>query len=147
EWMARKYVSATAPKSKTWMMLGWLRPSAILASSTNIDTNWRERAYAEWIFLMTRVLASPCATVVRARNTSAMPPVPILRTSVYFPNCSMPEPEAAGQCSRWRAEIRSIPRRLLGRDHNGVIARSSNQVSVSQFENAKYSWPGPLHGD
>src|SRR5215475_3584093 len=39
---------------------------------------------------MTRVLLSPCATVVRARNTSAMPPVPILRISEYLPNCSMP---------------------------------------------------------
>jgi len=87
--IARKYVSPTAPKSKTWMMFGWFSPSAIFASSTNIVTNCRERANAEWIFLMTSVFASPCATVVRARNTSAIPPVPILRTSAYFPNCSM----------------------------------------------------------
>src|ERR1043166_2702257 len=72
------------------MMLGWLRPSAIFASSTNIATNCRLRAYAVWIFLITSVLLSPCATVVRARNTSAMPPVPILRISEYLPNCSMP---------------------------------------------------------
>ena len=65
--IARKYVSPTAPKSNTWMMFGWLRPSAIFASSTNIVTNWRLRAYAVWIFLMTRVLLRPCATVVRAR--------------------------------------------------------------------------------
>src|SRR5678816_1935206 len=38
---------------------------------------------------MTSVLFRPCATVVRARNTSAIPPVPILRISVYFPNCSL----------------------------------------------------------
>src|SRR6187549_532137 len=79
------------------MMFGWLRPRAILASSTNIVTNWRLRAYAVWIFLMTRVLLRPCATVVRARNTSAIPPVPILRISEYFPNCSI---RAEGPSSR-----------------------------------------------
>ena len=71
-------------------MLGWFKLSAILASSTNIATNWRLRAYAVWIFLITRVLLRPCATGVRARNTSAMPPVPILRIREYLPNCSMP---------------------------------------------------------
>src|SRR5262249_52051829 len=83
------------------------RPSAILASSTNIATNWRLRAYAVWIFLITSVLLRPCATVVRARNTSAMPPVPILRIREYLPNCSMPRAtlgtrSAAGVADRVR---------------------------------------------
>src|SRR5688572_21162718 len=80
------------------MMLGWLRPSAILASSTNIATNCRDRANAGWIFLITRVLFSPWATVVLARNTSAMPPVPIFLTSEYLPNCSIP---GARSNARW----------------------------------------------
>src|SRR4051812_12875584 len=73
-------------------MLGWLRPSAIFASSTNIATNCRDFANAGWIFLITRVFASPCATVVRARKTSAMPPAPIRRTRLYLPNCSTSAP-------------------------------------------------------
>ena len=131
-------MSPTAPKSKTWMMFGWLRPSAIFASSTNIVTNWRLRAYAVWIFLMTRVLLRPCATVVRARKTSAIPPVPILRISVYLPNCSIPvgradcssqrrdhevvEPgirfpvvearNTRGPCPRAAADLRSVEERL-----------------------------------
>ena len=38
-----------------------------MRAAYNIVTNCRDRAYAVWIFLMTRVLFSPCATVVRAR--------------------------------------------------------------------------------
>src|SRR5207248_6241171 len=91
------------------MMLGWLSPSAIFASSTNIVTNWRLRAYALWIFLITRALVRPCATVVRARNTSAMPPVPIFRTSVYLPNCSIPERE---HCSSERRDHEVIEPRV-----------------------------------
>src|SRR5580704_9711182 len=46
---------------------------------------------------MTRVLASPCATIVRARKTSAIPPVPIFRMSWYLPNCSIgPVDESTG---------------------------------------------------
>src|SRR3979409_2141965 len=49
---------------------------------------------------MTSVLLRPCATVVRARNTSAIPPVPILRISEYLPNCSMPRRSARGRHRR-----------------------------------------------
>src|SRR5579863_7219265 len=70
-------------------MFGWLRPSAMRASSLNMAANWWLRVYELWIFLMMTVFTRPCAIVVRARNTSAIPPVPILRTSVYLPNCSI----------------------------------------------------------
>src|SRR6266699_97772 len=118
------------------MMFGWLRPSAILASSTNIVTNCLERAYAEWIFLITSVLLRPCATTVRARNTSAMPPVPIFLISEYLPNCSIDRSDALDASRASNDSSLLPPERAY---HNGAIDRLSNQVSVSQLLKAKYS--------
>src|SRR5262245_41322326 len=100
------------------MMFGWFKPSAIFASSTNIATNGRLRAYAPWIFLITSVLLRPCATVVRARNTSAMPPVPILRISEYFPNCS----------------IREATRSTHGKNVHVVVARAHSSSQRGDHE-------------
>src|SRR5678816_3709682 len=71
---------------------------------------------------MTSVLLRPCATVVRARNTSAIPPVPILRISEYLPNCSMPRTRSACGSHRRGPPVEAVRAILTSqrRDHEVV---------------------------
>ena len=68
-----------------WMMWAWLSWAASLASSTNIST--KSELSVRWgrIFLIATVFWKPSTPVMRAFQTSAMPPTPIRSWSRYWP--------------------------------------------------------------
>ncbi len=65
---------SSCPKSKTWTMFGWASCADSDASATNIFTSSGRWLRCVCIVLMTIRFSKPSIPLMRARQTSAIPP-------------------------------------------------------------------------
>jgi hypothetical protein len=110
--IVKKYVPSSSPTSYTCTMFGWCSVAARRASASNIWMNWSSSACDARIRLSATSFSKPCCAVVRARNSSAIPPTAIREINSYLPRRRTPTGTSRGLAATAATIVRQYIERL-----------------------------------